>query len=208
MFDDINRLCQLSGASYEKAKKEYIESGEDLYKALGSLQAQGFDGKGFSRQQNSFAPEASRENFRENFRERHSEAFEAGKSGVEKFMASYLKVNDLHVPLILAVLAVIFGFELIIPAVIIALICRVNFSFEGPLFDNGVAPAFGTGSFSSSSFGRSFRNKASYSAPRYEDRGVAYEMPPKYEYDYAYTGNSTSSEKKYERDISEEKGFF
>ncbi len=219
MFDDINRLCQLSGASYEKAKKEYTDQGCDFYRALGVLQTQGFDGKGFDRRQDpgygrsggtgstySYAGSYGGGSFAQ----RRARMMGRRRQGVENFLGSYLKINDLRVPLILSVICLVFGFEILIPAAIIALICGVKFSFEGPLFDGGSTAAFGTDAFrkQAEAFGaEAFGNRQTTSAPE-ADKGVAYRMPPRYEYESAYAGRGSSENSGYERDISEEKGFF
>ncbi len=199
--DDIKRLCDLSGASYEKAGNVYESSGGDFYSALGKLRSEGFDGNGFAREQ-----------YTQNNSQQYSRRSTVGeKSIIDKFLESYLLINDKsRIPLFVAALVTIFGFQFVIPGALIALLCGVKFTLEGPLFDKADEP---------SSFSR-----------EYTDQGIAYEMPkrepeyeyaragyseaPKYNYNYDYSQNYDNQSENggryadYEHDISEEKGFF
>lgn len=219
MNDDIIRLSRMTGASEAKARKVYEEANGDFYSALGRLQAEGFDGQGFTNP----GPERTADN----------------NNPVNKFLSSYVTLNTLRLPLIVAALGIVFGFPYVVPIVIIAMICKVRFGFEGPIFDNkGVAAARQTANEWKNSAQSAWQQaNASYQSAwqnssnnnwqnnngntwqnnnnnawqnntRNGQGSVQYQMPPKYEYENAYAGSYGYGQDSSGSEFGEEKGFF
>lgn len=228
--EDIKRLSDMSGASYDKAANVYESTNCDFYAALGKLRAEGFDGNGFAGEQYTQNGNTSR--------------FSDNDNILTRFYNSYISIRPkgrgaYRFPLLIAALIVIFGFEVVIPAFVIALVCGVDFTLEGPLFGTAKPEPAAAG--------------AGFSGQGYSDPGIAYEMPrreyeyaqgssygssqaPKYGYGNAQNGSSYQNaqgqgfgngyaqnnssygtgktpryeyqQNEYQRDISEEKGFF
>ena len=148
-----------------------------------------FSGNGFSQggySQKYFNGADQNANKRRSTAERISDTF-------GRFMASYLAVNTLRVPLLIALICFIAGFQIAIPAIIIAIICGVKMKFDGPLFSPDT-------DFSAAQKDNAAAARNN-SAP---EQGIPYQMPPKYdqrEYEYAYANYNNN-------DVGEEKGFF
>jgi hypothetical protein len=100
-----------------------------------------------------------------------------------RFMTSYLAINNLRIPLLLALICFIGGFRIAIPAIIIAIVLGVKMKFDGPLFS------------SDSDFSNAQTNFTASETNKAEEQGIPYQMPPRYderEYEYAYANNSYS----------------
>ena len=158
----------------------------------------GFSQNGFSRNgfaQNNFSRNGYSQKYfngaDQNANKRRSTA-ERISDTFGRFMASYLAVNTLRVPLLIALICFIAGFQIAIPAIIIAIICGVKMKFDGPLFSPDT-------DFSATQKD----NAAAAGNNSTPEQGIPYQMPPKYdqrEYEYAYAN--------YNNDVGEEKGFF
>ena len=128
-MNDIKRICDLTGVSYDEAKEAYADAKGDYYLAVGNIQRRHNNNDS---RRGSTAGNAS--NIQSDI-----------QSGFAKFLSSELligKDKTFSIPLILAAIVAVFGFEIALPAAIIAFFCGVRFTFTGPLFRKDVVLGF------------------------------------------------------------------
>ncbi|MBQ5317204.1 MAG: hypothetical protein J6I96_06595 [Oscillospiraceae bacterium] len=196
---EIKKISDATGATFSDAKEAYYAANGNYALAVSNISHGSYN---YGQKVNSSEP-----------------------SWFENFLASELTVfsrpdKGVSLPLILAAVIGVVCIEFIIPVLIIAFLAGVGFKLSGPVFKKDVVLArrevsqpTGASQEKAYDYRSSYdykaefekqeaRRRAEEAVRRAKAESVKYEMPPKYDYDYAYT-----SGKEAER-TGEEKGFF
>lgn len=128
-FENVSELVKKTGASFEEARYAYEACGKDMLAAAEMLE------KAHYKNEN---PDGMFRNVRNNFRKGGRYAAGCAGNFFKKLCQNYVSVSGRReyfcMPVIAAVLCLIFFGELLVPVVLISLLFGVTYTFYGPDF--------------------------------------------------------------------------